>query len=131
LYTYIWYLEGKIEGVDVGSSDGSEGSEEDFVVGDTVGFEKGLFNNSNDGFNEGVFDGDPIGDSEAVAVSFNNHILVGEDDFTFDGDKDELIDLDKDRARVDRFIFNTLMKRRLCRVLYLKKLKVEEIHFCR
>ena len=84
MYTYIWYFDGKIDGVDVQSSDGSEGSEEDLVVGDTVGFEIGVFNNSNEGFNEGVLDGATIGDSEAVAVSFNNHILVGEDDFTFD-----------------------------------------------
>ena len=83
------------------SSVGSEGSEEDFVVGDTVSFEKGVFNNSNDGFNEGAFNGYTISDLEVVAVSFNNQIFVGEDGFTFDRDKDEFIGLDKERARLD------------------------------
>ena len=47
-----------------------------------------VFNHSNDRLDEGVFDGYAIGDLEVVAVSFNNHILVGEDGFFFDGDKD-------------------------------------------
>ena len=92
---------GKIERDYDRSSVESEGSEEDFVVGDTVSFEKGVFNNSNDGFNEGAFNGYTISDLEVVAVSFNNQIFVGEDGFTFDRDKDEFIGLDKERARLD------------------------------